>query len=77
VLPPVNPPSSYRPGRATHPSPVWLRTYASPASRWASRELNSWSSPSSVDFRVYTAHRTSFTVGRGHVVVVMRRSRCG
>lgn len=32
--------------------PAWERTYASPASRWASSELNSCSSPSSVDLRV-------------------------
>jgi hypothetical protein len=41
--------------------------YASPHSRWASSELNSCSSPSSVDFRVYTAQRTiGRVVGASH-----------
>jgi hypothetical protein len=35
VFPPVNPPSSYRSGRTAHPSPAWLRNYASAASRQA------------------------------------------
>ena len=34
------------------PRPAWLRMKASADSRWASRELNSCSSPSSVDLRV-------------------------
>ena len=37
---------------ASQPSERWLRMKASAASRWASRELNSCSRPSSVDFRV-------------------------
>jgi len=35
-----------------HPSAFWLAMYASALSRWASSELNSWSSPSSLLFRV-------------------------
>jgi hypothetical protein len=52
MLPPVNPPSSYLSGKQTQPSLFWLAMKASPASRWASRLLNSCSSPSSVLLRV-------------------------
>lgn len=51
-FPPVDPSASYRVGTTVHPSWAWLATKASPASRWAWRLLNSWSSPSSVDLRV-------------------------
>src|SRR5690606_25154534 len=36
VVAPENPPSSNRSGSAVHPSPAWLVTNASTASRWAS-----------------------------------------
>ena len=36
----------------TQPADAWLWMKASAEARWASRELNSWSRPSSVDLRV-------------------------
>lgn len=52
MLPPEKPPSSSWSGRQTQPSDFWLAMYASPASRCASRLLNSCSRPSSVLLRV-------------------------
>ena len=51
-VPPEMPPSSYWSRTSTQPSDRWLAMYASHASRWAWRLLNSCSSPSSEDFRV-------------------------
>src|SRR5262249_48995322 len=48
---------------AVQPAWAWLWMYASAASRWASSELKSWSSPSSVLLRVYTAQRTGAAGG--------------
>src|SRR5215469_12050066 len=45
--------------RQTQPSYRWLAMKASQASRCACSELNSCSSPSSEDLRVYTAQRTA------------------
>ncbi len=49
---PEKPPSSYISRTRVHPSRFWLATKASQASRWASRELKSCSSPSSLLLRV-------------------------
>ena len=52
MVAPEMPPSSYSSDRHTQPSCFWLRMNASQASRWASSELKSCSSPSSEDLRV-------------------------
>jgi hypothetical protein len=52
ILPPVYPPSSKWSVITCQPSCFWLAMKASDASRWASSELNSCWSPSSVDLRV-------------------------